>query len=106
MPQVSSRAISKSIAGGAVTGASQELFDDVGLRQGQLAGGFNSIIERVIANPSATATLWINPLGGVAVANGAGCLALNPLDRITLNGIVNAINVLGVAGQAITAWER
>lgn len=101
----SSRLISKSLAGGAVTGASQVLFDDIGTRQGQLAGGFNSIVERFVFNPSATATLWLNLFGGVAVANGADCISLAPGAGWS-GGVVNEIRVLGVAGQAITAGER
>lgn len=99
------RLISKSIAGASVTGASQALFDDIGTRQGQLAGGFNAIVERLIFNPSSSATIWINPFGGPAAANAADCLSIAPGQGIVLE-VVNAINVLGVAGQPITAGER
>lgn len=101
----SSRAINRSIAGASVTGASQTLFPEPTLDGGQL-GGFNSVVERVVSNPSATATIWVNPTGGVAAANTEGSFPLAPLATFVLGGIVNAVNVLGVAGQPITAWER
>lgn len=101
---VATRLISKSLAGGAVTGASQALFDDIGTRPGQLAGGVNSIVERFIFNPSATATLWVNLFGGAAAANAADCISIPPGGSWS-GAIVNGINVLGVAGQAITAGE-
>ena len=37
-----------------------------------------------VFNPSATLTLWISPLGTPAVVNGAGSVAVQPLQGIVL----------------------
>lgn len=86
----------RSITGAAVTGASQPLFTDA---------GFGGINERWINNPSATATLWVNLFGEDAAANSAGSFQIPPGGGWS-GKITSAINVIGVAGQAITAGER
>ncbi len=85
-----------SIAGASITGSSQALFPDV---------TNDACNERFIHNPSASATLWVHPLGGAATANTAGSIGLAPGQSITLP-IAGPITVKGVTGQGITAYER
>lgn len=94
--QAASPVRSASLTGAQVTGASQPLFP---LRE------FAEIQARFIHNPSASATIWINPVGGTAVANGPDCIGLAPLGSIR-GEWTNLTTVLGVAGQPITAFER
>ena len=92
----SSKARSYSLAGGSVTGASQQLFPDA---------GYNGFEERFIMNPSAAATIWVNLFAGAAAANAADCFAIPP-NGAWSGKVANQINVIGTAGQAITAGER
>lgn len=92
----SSKARNFSIPGAGVTGANQVLFPDA---------AYNSMEERWINNPSSSATIWVNLFGGSAAANTEGSFAIPPLGAWS-GKVANAIYVLGVAGQAITAGER
>lgn len=64
-----------------------------------------SIHERYVANPHATNTIWIHPLGGVAAANALGCIPIGPLQVFT-GQWVNATNVFAPVGTPVTAGER
>lgn len=80
----------------ALTGASQTIFTDA---------GFNGIEERFLANPNAANPIWVNALGGAAVANGQGSflLAAGGYWATKHTGVVN---VIGTAADKITAGER
>lgn len=52
-----------------------------------------------VFNPSATATLWIAPLGTVAAVGGVGCIAIQPLQGMmlgspTMPAWTNGINAI------------
>jgi hypothetical protein len=79
-----------------LTGASQQVFADV---------GYQGIEERFIANPNAANPVWINALGGAAVVNGKGSflLAAGGYWATKHTGVVN---VIGTNGDKLTAGER
>jgi len=59
-----------------------------------------------ITNPGAT-EIWVNLVGGAAVANGAGSVPILPNGSILLDtsAPTGAINVIGTAGAVVTAYE-
>lgn len=58
-----------------------------------------------IGNPNATATLWINDLGGTAAVNGAGSTEIVPGQTI-VTWARNAISIIsGVTGAKFSAGE-
>lgn len=61
-----------------------------------------------IFNPTSTHTLWIAPGSTVAAANGAGCVAVQPLQGISFVDppFINSVNaVYDAATSAVTVWE-
>jgi hypothetical protein len=92
----SSPALSYSLAGAAVTGVSQSLFP---------AAAYNGFEERWVTNPSATATIWVNLFGGPAAANAEDNFSIPPGGGWS-GKVSNAVSVLGIAGQPITAGQR
>lgn len=79
-----------------LTGASQVAF---------AALPFGAINERVIANPSLTAYIYVDLVGDTAVANGAGTVPIAPLQSFFTESPA-AMTVIGTAGQPITVRER
>lgn len=57
-----------------------------------------------IFNPSATNHIAINPTGGTAVLNGAGCITIPPLKLWDSQEFVicNAMTVIGTAASPVT----
>lgn len=86
--------IDRSIA--SLSGASQQLFPAVDVR---------SIHERYVCNASTTNNVAINLSGGTAVLNSGGSLVLAP-GGCWSGRVSNAINVIGTAGQPVTAGSR
>jgi hypothetical protein len=80
----------------ALTGVSQVAFPSV-----DIAG----CRERLIANPSLTAYIYVNVTGDPAVANGAGTIPIPPLGSLFTEAS-NAMTVIGTNGQPITIRER
>ena len=74
----------------------------------QIAGPNPSRAGLYVFNPHGTATLWIAPTGTVAAANGAGSVAVQPLqgmlfiDQPYINGL-NAVYDTGT--NPVTVWE-
>lgn len=61
-----------------------------------------------IFNPTAAATLWIAPGNTVAAANGAGCVAIQPLQGVwfTDQPYINSVNAVYDSGtNPVTVWE-
>lgn len=79
---------------GTLSGVSEALFP---------AASQGSFQERFVYNPNAAGTLWINVVGGVAVANGADCVAIPPLTGTSWYH-TNAVTIIG-AGN-LTFGER
>lgn len=77
-------------------GASQQLFPAVDP---------TSIRERMISNPSSTATIYVNLSGQAAAANGSGTFALGPLGTL-FSETCNLVTAIGTAGQPVTCKER
>lgn len=79
---------------GALSGTSEALFPEVSMA---------SIRERIIYNPNASGSFWINIYGGVAVANGSDCIEIPPGTGYSTHA-VNAITIIGAG--SITWGER
>lgn len=86
--------LDRSIA--SLSGSSQQLFPDVGV---------HGITERYVCNPSAASSLAINLAGGTATLNTAGSITL-PSVACWSGRVSNQINVIGTAGQGVTAGSR
>jgi hypothetical protein len=84
----------RSIA--SLSGSSQTLFNDVGLR---------SITERFVHNASSANSIAINLTGGTAALNTAGSLTLGP-GGFWSGRVSSKITIIGTAGQPVTAGER
>jgi hypothetical protein len=84
----------RSIA--SLSGSSQQLFPDVGPK---------GVVERYVCNPSTASSLAINLSGGAAALNTAGSVTLGP-GGCWSGRVSNQINVIGTAGQGVTAGSR
>lgn len=85
-----------SFSKAALAGTSEQLFPDAP------SGSFNL---RMIVNPNAANTIWVNPLGGPAVVNGLDCIPVLANGSLTLTN-TNQVNVIGTAGDKVTAFQR
>jgi hypothetical protein len=79
-----------------LSGSSQQLFPDVGPK---------GVIERYVCNPSTANRVAINLSGGTAALNTAGSITLGP-GGCWSGRVSNQINVIGTAGQGVTAGSR
>lgn len=79
-----------------LSGASEQLFPEV---------LWNTISERFIFNASAGEDLWFNPFGGEAAFTTAGSIKLAPGEGWS-GAITSQINVIGTAGEPVTAGQR
>jgi hypothetical protein len=84
----------RSIA--SLSGSSQQLFPDVGPK---------GVIERYVCNASTANSIAINLGGGTAALNTAGSVTLGP-GGCWAGRVSNQINVIGTAGQPVTAGSR
>ena len=61
-----------------------------------------------VFNPTNSATLWIAPGNTVAAANGAGCVAVQPLQGVWFINppFINSMNAVYDSGtNPVTVWE-
>lgn len=79
-----------------LSGASQQLFSDVGPR---------GVAERWVHNASAANPIAINIYGGAAALNTTGSITI-PAGQSWVGRVSSQINVIGTAGQPVTAGER
>lgn len=79
---------------GTLSGTSEAMFPEVS--QG-------SIRERLIYNPNASGSFWINVYGGISSANGNDCIEIPPGTGYSTHA-TNAMTILG--SGAITWGER
>jgi hypothetical protein len=71
----------------------------------QTLSAANTARQELVLYNSSNKVWWINPAGGVAAANGTGCLLMNPGDELTLD-CTNAVTGIGTSGKTLTVLER
>lgn len=79
-----------------LSGSSQQLFPDVGI---------HGVAERYVCNSSTSNSIAINLSGGTAALNTAGSVTLQA-GGCWSGRVSNQINVIGTAGQGVTAGSR
>lgn len=80
----------------ALSGASEALFP---------AASFGGIEDRVISNPNAANSVWVNLMGGTAAANGLDCTEVKAGITLRVEN-TNAVTVIGTAADKVTALQR
>lgn len=83
-------------AGPTLGGASEAMFPELS------EGSFR---ERIIYNPNATGSFWINIFGGAAAANANDCIEIPPGGGYSTHA-GNAMTIIGTAAAKITWGER
>jgi hypothetical protein len=83
----------------------------VGMSSVQIAAVNPQRTGLYVFNPSGTVTLWVSPDGTPAAVNGAGSVAIQPLQGIffgppTMPSFTQAMNCISTATNSnVTVWE-